>query len=231
MAGISFEQFKQEFMDGVDYATDAVSSTVTGAAADARRAKTFIECAHDLVGAGLVTSHGGNLSECDGTNIWITRTGCMLGHLGPSDIMPCGMEASNRDAGASMELVVHRAMYTALARAAQAAGTPFGAWAIVHAHSLYSVFQSLAGDKIVPLDGEGLHVLGTSVPVVAPAQTVASAEAAGLIAPLIEAGARIVVVRGHGPFALAPTLREALRLVSCLEYSSRLLTLTQLAGR
>jgi integrase/recombinase XerD len=48
-----------------------------------------------------------------------------------------------------------------------------------------------------------------------------------LLELLFASGARIAVLRGHGPFAAAPTLREALRLISCLEYSAHLITLSK----
>jgi L-fuculose-phosphate aldolase len=225
MAAFDFEQFGREFADGVNSIADSVVSTAKDAGGEVVRTKQFIECGHDLFITGAVTSHGGNLSTYDGRNIHITRTNAMLGHLTPNDIITCDWEPGPLDQSASMELVVHRAIHHALAARAQAAGQPFTQAAIVHAHTLYTVLRSLDADKIEPIDSEGLHILGGPVPVVAPAVTVASEEVAVLLGTLFTNGANIVVVRGHGPFAAAATLREAYRLVSCLEFSARLLTL------
>ncbi|MDR2196909.1 MAG: class II aldolase/adducin family protein [Coriobacteriales bacterium] len=231
MADFDFEQFKRDLLDGVGKTADAVSSAAKDAGADVRRFKEFNEVGRDLARSGAVTSHGGNLSESDGKSIWITRTGAQLGHLSPGDVLGVGWEPSERDAEASMELLVHRAIYHALDREAMVAGVAFGRKAIVHAHSRYATFRSMIGDAIRPADSEGIHVLGNEIAVLAPHKAVASEEVAQMMTDVIRRGARIAVVRAHGPFAVAESLEEAYRLVSCLEYSAELLTLFEMTGR
>jgi L-fuculose-phosphate aldolase len=155
----------------------------------------------------------------------------MLGHLTPNDVVRVNWEPSPLDANASMELVVHRAMYRAYAECASRANVPFGTRAIVHAHSKYTVFRSLVHDSIEPVDSEGKILLGTKVPVLSPEQTVASEEVAALMAEQISSGVPVAIVRGHGPFACADSLENAFRLISCLEYSAEILTLFEMTGR
>jgi L-fuculose-phosphate aldolase len=226
-----FEQFKKELLEGVDKTADAVSNAAHGASEEVRRFKQFSEFGRDLARSGAVSSHGGNLSESDGKTIWITRTGAMLGHLLPGDILAVGWEASERDANASMELLVHRALYHALDREAMGAGLAFGRKAIVHAHSLHTTFRSLVDDAIRPLDSEGQHVLGAEIRVLTPNKTVASEEVAQMMSQIIHDGARLAVVRAHGPFAVADSLEEAYRLISCLEYSAQIISLLETTGR
>jgi L-fuculose-phosphate aldolase len=213
MAEFDLEQIARELLDGVGSAADAVGNAARDAGDDLARFRRFAEIGRDLFISGGTTSHGGNLSECDGAHIWITRTGSMLGHITPGDIIACGIEPSAADDQASMELLVHRAIYQAL---------PSGAWAIVHAHTRYTVLRSLLSDQITPPDSEGQLVCGTSVPVLTAAKTVASAEVAQLMAEHAAAGGRLAVIKGHGPFAVAPSLPEAFRLISNLEYSAQL---------
>jgi L-fuculose-phosphate aldolase len=231
MADYDFEQFKKDFLDGVGNAADAVSSAAKETSGSVIRFKDFNEIGRDLFLTGAVTSHGGNLSVSNGTYIWITRTGSMLGHLLPGDIVQVGWDPGPADEAASMELVVHRAMYHALAQKADETGAVFGARAIVHAHSKHTVLRSLISNAIEPLDSEGKLILGESIPVFSAENTVASPEVAQLLAAMARAGSSIAVVRGHGPFALADTLEHAYRLVSCLEYSAELLTLLDSTGR
>jgi L-fuculose-phosphate aldolase len=178
----------------------------------------FREVGRDLFLAGQVTARHGNLSVRDGDRIIITRSGSMLSRLGPSDIISTGMEPSTRDAGCSRELVVHRAVYQAT-----------GAGAICHAHPPHTMFRSLVDDEIVPLDSEATHVIGPSVPVLAPAQKIASAEAAVLLADVLQ-HVPVAVLRTHGPFAVGETLWDAWGLIGVLEESCHILDLRDSTG-
>ncbi|MDR0888544.1 MAG: class II aldolase/adducin family protein [Coriobacteriales bacterium] len=177
----------------------------------------------DMAATGAVTSHGGNLSIYDGNDIWITHTGAMLGHLDASKIVCCGLAPSPADDGASMELIVHRAMYLASANATGAVRPA----AVAHAHTLYTTYESFICDEIKPPDSEGRLILGSAVPVLTPKATIASNEAAGMLADQVAGGHNIAVLRGHGPFAIADTLEDAWRLISCLEHSAHLLALLE----
>jgi L-fuculose-phosphate aldolase len=191
------------------------------------RAGEFFTVGSDLAASGAVTTHGGNLSMSNGKLIYITKTGSQLGHLDASDIIVVDWEASAADETASMELLVHRAMYHAQAQRLIEQGEAFDEAAIVHAHALHTVFHSLQGESIQPVDSEGIFVLGDKIQVFSPEKTIASDQVETLMANAVLAGEKIAVIRGHGAFAIADTLAGAHRLVSCLEYSAQLLTLMQ----
>jgi len=231
MADFDFDRFTKDILDGISTAADSVSEAASGAATNVSRVKEFNEVGRDLFRSAQVTSHGGNMSVSDGKQIWITRTGCRLGHIGPNDIVSTGWQVSEADASASIELKVHRAIYQALAERLANEGRAFTEAAIIHTHSLHATYHSLIKDSILPVDAEGSYVLGKAVPVLTPAQAIASDEVATLMANLVRHGGMLAVVRGHGPFALADNLQNAHRLVSCLEYSASLLTLIEQARR
>jgi L-fuculose-phosphate aldolase len=172
----------------------------------------FRAVGRDLFAAGLVTSHGGNMSVRHGDRIVITRCGSMLGQLTEDDLVETGMEPCADDERCSREIVVHRASYAAC-----------DANAVVHAHSPHTVARSFRGFPIVPQDSEGAYVLGT-VPVVSAATTIASPEAATVLAEALRR-CPVAVLRTHGPFARGATLEEAFMYVSVLEASAVILDL------
>ena len=179
----------------------------------------FRDIGRDLFLSGGVTTHGGNLSVRDGDRIFISRRGSALGRMNPDDITEASMTPCAEDAICSRELVVHRAIYEAC-----------GARAIVHAHTVHTIFRSLIADDIRPADSESRYVVGESVPVFAPHETIASPEAASMLAEAFSAGAKIAVLRTHGPFAIGATLAEAFYHISCLEASCRILDLRDSTG-
>jgi len=173
--------------------------------------------------SGLISSHGGNISVLDRAehSVHITRSGCALGRLRADDIVTVGYQvpaaddtaARAADSRASVELVVHRALYHALPDIS----------AVVHTHSLYTTLLSLRHDSIKPLDSEAQHFI-PRVPVLDVARTIASAEVAQLLPQLMaQTDCPIAVVRGHGPFSVGASLQDAWHWVSVLEMSSKLL--------
>ena len=115
-----------------------------------------------------------------------------------------------------MELLVHRAMYHA---ASEREG--MATWAIVHAHTLYTIAASLVADHIAAVDSEAKYLFPSGVPVITADETIASAEIADKMATLVAKGGNIAVVKGHGPFAMAEDLEKAYRLISVLEHDCR----------
>jgi ribulose-5-phosphate 4-epimerase/fuculose-1-phosphate aldolase len=72
----------------------------------------------------------------------------------------------------------------------------------------------------IPRDVEGLYVLGEEgVKVYEPAVSIQSEEAANMLGQAVFEGANIAILKGHGPFAIASTIFEAYKLISCLEAS------------
>jgi L-fuculose-phosphate aldolase len=182
-----------------------------------QRYDLFRDIGRDIFVSGLISSHGGNLSTREGARIYITRTGSQVGRLNPADIVEVPFEAADTgavaDKKASVELVVHRALYHRLPDVC----------AVAHTHSPYTVLASLLYDTIEPLDSEARFFI-PNVPVVTAKKTIGSAEVAALIPATIEAtGCPVAILRGHGPFATGASLEEAYRWVSVLEGSCRLI--------
>ncbi len=116
----------------------------------------FQSIGRDLFLAGVISSHGGNMSVRMGDRILITRRGSMLARLEERDLIEIGLEENDANIMlASTEIIVHRAIYQGTA-----------AQAIVHTHPPYAIARSLVSDEIVPVDSEGSYLLH-KVPVVA----------------------------------------------------------------
>ncbi|MDI6858579.1 MAG: aldolase [Dehalococcoidia bacterium] len=178
--------------------------------------RSFQEIGRDLYVAGLVSSHGGNLSVRFGDRIIIKRRGAMLGRLTEEDLVETRL--AKPDSGvmlASTELVVHRAIYLA---------TP--ALAVVHAHPRAAIALSLSREEIVPIDNEGSYLLH-KVPVVAAEFASGSAEMVEKL-PAALRQYKIVMLRGHGCFSIGQTLDEAFQWVSCLEESCEIILAAKL---
>lgn len=178
----------------------------------------FRRIGRDLFVAGLVSSHGGNMSVRQGDRILITRRGSMLAQLEERDVIDIGLEENDANVTlASTEIVVHRAIYQATS-----------ALAIVHTHPPYAIAQSLVKDEIVPVDSEGSYLLH-KVPVVAAQLTAGSTEVAESLPRWLKEY-DLVMLRGHGPFAIGHLLEEAYQLTSVLEMACRILTVAEGMG-
>ena len=125
----------------------------------------FRSSSRDLFLAGVVSSHGGNLSVRKGDRILITRRGSMLARLDERDIIATGLEENDANVMlASTEIGVHRAIYlgTSAQAIVHAPSSAAGAWA----HS--SLCGS--GSTVEPLAPENLLIFapgpltGTSAP-------------------------------------------------------------------
>lgn len=170
--------------------------------------KEFKETGRDIFLRGLITSHAGNMSVKIADTIHITKKSSMLGRLHPKDIVEVGLEPNNaKDARASTELVVHRALYKKT-----------NGLAIVHTHPPYATLLSMVQNKIVPVDSEGLYLF-QKAPVVSPEKTIGSEEAALLVSEALQSS-KVVLIRGHGSFAMGSTLEEAFMLTTSLEASA-----------
>jgi L-fuculose-phosphate aldolase len=169
----------------------------------------FQQVGRDLYAAGLVSSHGGNMSVRHGEGLIITTHGSRLGHLAKADLVEVGPGLEPR-VEPSMDLALHEAVYAA-AREAEA---------VVHAHPRHAIALSLVGREIGPRDLEGQHYLGV-VPVVPRGENVAQALADALRKH------KIVVVAGHGSYARGESLWQALQWTSVLEESAEVVWLVQ----
>lgn len=161
---------------------------------------------------GLVDASSGNLSAKVSDGIWITKTGKCLYGLKSKDIVKIGLEKDIRWNAASSEVDLHVNIYKTIEQAK----------AIVHAHSPYTVSLSTKKDKIVPIDYEGKLFL-KFVDVL---DIKKWNEAKSAIAQYFsETKNNIVIAKGHGVFAFSDNLFDALKLVSALEFSSKIIIL------
>ena len=173
----------------------------------------FQSVGRDLFTKGLVSSSSGNLSIRLGERMIITRRGSRLGCLEEHDLIETGVSKNDRHTPlASTELAVHRAIYQV---------TP--ALAIVHAHPPHAVALSLTETEIVPNDAEGLSIV-QRVPVVGWHMEVRPGGLADIIARTLKQ-CRIVMVHGHGSFAIGQLLEEAHNCTTTLEESCRVICL------
>jgi len=173
----------------------------------------FQTVGRDLFARGLVSSHSGNLSIRLGERIIITHRGSMLNCLEEHDLIETGISKNSRSTPlASTELPVHRAIY----RETQAL-------AIVHAHPPHATALSLTETEIVPAGVEGISEMGT-VPVVGWNMEVKPGGLVEIIAQALKQN-RIIMVRGHGSFAIGQLLEEAYNFTTALEQSCQVLCL------
>lgn len=178
--------------------------------------ETLIEVGRDLAARGLITSHGGNLSvRRPAGGALITATGAMLGRLDAARLVaitPEGERVHEGAAAPSSNTAIHLAIYAAHPRAQ----------AVLHAHGPHIVARSLAmdSDSLHPANFEAHLVLGSGIPVL----TVVDHEAPAAVARAL-ASCPIVVVRGHGTFAMASDLWQALSYTTVLEEAAQILGL------
>ncbi len=175
----------------------------------------FQSVGRDLFTRGLVSAPGGNLSIRLGERMIITRRDSRLGCLAEHDLIETGISKNDRNTPlASIELAVHRTIYQQ---------TP--ALAIMHAHPPHAVALSLTETEIVPNDAEGLSIV-SRVPVVGWHMEVRPGGLADIIAQALKQ-CRIVMVHGHGSFAIGQLIEEAYDFTAMLEESCRVICLLQ----
>lgn len=167
---------------------------------------------------GLFSSHGGNMSVRVGEKILITRRGSMLGCLTERDIIETSLnENDSFITMASTEIIVHRSIYKETT-----------ALAIFHAHPPTAVALSFCGDSIVPVDSEGSYII-KKVPVIETKLTVGAKEVAQILPEYLKSF-KIVMLKGHGTFAIGTLLEEAFSITSSLEHSAKIFTVMKNLG-
>lgn len=186
---------------------------------------TFQQIGIDLFAARLASATSGNYSARAKDGLWITRSGAQKARLTPEDILLLPTEPNpERDQGASVERIIHRAIYRHT-----------NATAVVHAHPRHAIALSFHLDSIVPIDLEGLYYFD-QIPVVAPRTASGTEEAAEAVAEALQ-DHRACVVRGHGAFVkgteevLEKSLLQAYSLMTSLEEACEVLFLERLWSR
>jgi len=137
----------------------------------------------------------------------------MLSALEERDLIETGVSKNDRSTPmASVDLAIHRAIYRT---------TPTGA--IIHAHPPHAIALSLTETEIVPSCPEGLDTVGR-VPVLGWGMEVKPGDLAEVIADaLLEH--RVVMVHGHGSFAIGLLIEDAYECTTALEENSQVLCL------
>lgn len=172
---------------------------------DPRLYEEFRDIGRDIYLGNLTSSHGGNMSVRVGDRIIIKRRGAQLGRLKPSDFVETSL--FKKDSGlirASTELIVHRNIYLKTS-----------ALAVIHTHPRTAIVLSMSRDEIIPIDNEGSYLLH-KIPVVAAEYASGSQEMADVVADALREY-KVIMLRGHGSFAVGQTLEEAFHWTSTLE--------------
>jgi L-fuculose-phosphate aldolase len=148
-----------------------------------------------------------------GDRLIITRRDSNLGALQEKDLIETGIFKNDRwTPMASVELPVHRAIYQNTS-----------AKAIVHAHPPHATALSMSEKEIASSHLEDFNALGR-VPVLGWEMEVKPGGLADLISGALK-DHRIVVVYGHGSFAVGQLLDEAYNCTSGLEEACEVLCL------
>lgn len=170
----------------------------------------------ELFLTGLNNSHSGNISYRSKDNIYITRTGSMLARLQNKDIIRVMINPDPKiDAKASMELLVHRAIYRANASIG----------AIIHAHAPYSIVVAKEKKEVIPYDQEGQYYF-REIPVLNVEHTIASEEVADNIVGYVQSYSCVIVSK-HGVYAWGSNLENAYKYLTVTESSSRIIYLLE----
>jgi L-fuculose-phosphate aldolase len=175
----------------------------------------FQTVGRDLFTSGLICGTSGNLSIKLGDRMIITRRFSNLANLQEQDLIETGICKNDRYTPiASSELPVHREIYKNTT-----------ASAIVHAHPSHAVALSLTENEIIPSDDEGKLSIGR-VPIIGlcTPTTLIPGNFANEISQALLNG-RIVMVRGHGSFAIGQILEEAYNITAAFEESCKILCL------
>jgi L-fuculose-phosphate aldolase len=176
-----------------------------------RLVEEFARVGRILFDGGLNNSHSGNMSVRLGDKVVITRRGAMLGELAADDLVDVGLaEDDSGIALASTEVKVHRAVYAATSHLA-----------IVHTHPRTAIALSMDRDFLVPIDEEGRYYF-KRIPVLNVKTSIGSDELETEL-PILIKDYPIVMVRGHGAFAVGGTLEEGLQVTHALEWSCDIL--------
>ena len=174
----------------------------------------FIKVGRKLLQEGLIHSTAGNMSVRKGDAIYITRHGAELGELRVDSIVKVNFYDDIKDAEASVEVKVHRAIYKYSPEIL----------AIIHAHPTYSIVLSFDYDKIVPVDEEGQFYI-PQVPVLFWCADSIGSECVEENLPKIIVDNKVAIVRAHGAFSAGKTLTECFNYLSVLESSCKIIYL------
>ncbi|GEM86358.1 class II aldolase/adducin family protein [Meiothermus granaticius] len=178
---------------------------------------TFQQVGADLFAQRMASATSGNYSVREKDGLWITRSGAQKARLQPEDLMFLPLEPDEaKDQGASIERIIHRAVYQHT-----------DAQAMVHAHPRFSIALSYHFESIRPIDLEGQYYFD-EIPVLAPPTRSSTPEAAEAVALALKAH-KACILRGHGAFTKGQgetpeaALLKAYSLMTSLEEACEIL--------
>ena len=174
------------------------------------RTDEFQRIGRRLCEEGLVGANFGNMSVRERDGFSITRTGSFLDSPGEPVFVP--NEGEVPPSAASSECRLHREVYRTSSH-----------YAIVHAHPPHAVALSLTEKEILPSNAESVYSMGT-VPVLGWNTEIKAGGLADIIAEALTRF-KIVMVHGHGSFAVGQLLEEAYNLTTALEEACHVLCL------
>ena len=159
---------------------------------------------------GFVKSRFGNISIRLDDKMVITKTGFSLRNINGDSIVEIYIDKpSNLDTFASSEAIVHKEIYK---------NTP--ARAIIHAHPIFAITESLLSDTdvIIPIDNEGQYLLH-EIPIVR--GDIGTSDLAIHTANALK-NHKGVIVYSHGTFVIGDILEDAYIFTDQIERSCRL---------
>lgn len=177
----------------------------------------FIKIGRALFDESIIHSTSGNISVRDGDSFYITSHGAYAANLSSGSIVRVNIKDKNRDAGASVEVDVHRAIYRAT-----------DAGALIHAHPLFATVLSFDNDVIRPIDAEGAFYI-KEVPVISAENAIGSEEVVMKLPQVIK-NYPVCVIKRHGSWAMASNLAECYNLTSVLESACKILYYKKISG-
>jgi L-fuculose-phosphate aldolase len=176
----------------------------------------FIKYGRVLWEAGLIHLTAGNISIRKDSKIIITHAGALLGFLSKKELVTVHLKNSTKDRGASSEVAVHRAIYLAHPQVR----------AVVHAHPPYATVLSLGSSRIKTVDSDSLFI--PEIPVLTECSYGEGSRCVAKVLPKLFRNHNIVLIRGHGVFAIGKTIQEAASNISMMENQCRIIFLRKL---
>ena len=165
----------------------------------------LIRCGKKMVESGLAYPTSGCISKRAGNQILISAPGSMLDDLENKIMVVPIYEPS--DLHNSPEIGMHRAIYKQTS-----------ALALAHAHSTFSVIESLLNEgMVVPRDGESQHLL-PQIPIVTGESS--SVELAEEVTQALKEY-KGVIIKGHGSIARGDTANETLAILFSIEHTCK----------
>jgi L-fuculose-phosphate aldolase len=157
---------------------------------------------------GCNDSHSGNASFRWHNQVWVTPTGCCADTVQADDLICCDIDGAVGE-GASLDAPLHIQVYQNNAHAN----------AVFHSHGPHTVALTFSGQDFVPIDFEGQYYFPV-VPVITIAYPDYVALAPAAVATALK-DHKVVVVRGHGVYAVAETINLAYKWSCSVELSAK----------